>query len=67
MVKLNSHSKLNELVPQGVEVRSASRHFGNESSDENYAFNREVRGSRNVTKSYILILEPKQFEGMREW
>ena len=47
-------------MPSGVEVRSASRHFGNEPSDENYVFNREVRGSRNVTKSSIIILEPQQ-------
>ena len=40
--------------------------FGNESSDENCVFNRKVRGSRNVTKSSITILEPYKLV-MREW
>ena len=45
-------------VRKNVEVRTASRQFGNGLSGESYAFDREIRGSRNVTKSFIIILEP---------
>ena len=35
----------------GGESEDCQWQSGNESSDENYVFNREVRGSRDVTKS----------------
>ena len=47
-------------MPYGVEVRSASRHFARKPSDASCAGNPEVSGSRNVTKSSIIILEPQQ-------
>ena len=49
-------------VLRDVEVRTARRQFARKPSDDSYADNREVSGSRNVTKSSIIILEPLTYE-----
>lgn len=40
---------------KGVWGENCQWQFGNESSDENWIFSREVRGSRNVTKSPLAL------------
>ncbi len=45
----------NRKRQKGVWGENCRWQFGNEPSDENWFFNREVRGSRNVTESPLAL------------